>query len=199
MTEESSFDRLIERLRDGDEDAARQIFEQYARRLIGLARKHLDGAVRRKVDPEDVVQSVFKSFFLRIGKGEYDLGKKDDLWSLLVVITLHKCGHTVRDLRSHRRDNRREAAFQLTADDSAASWQALAPGPTPLEAAVMAETVEQVVSSLKDRERQILELHLHGHESAEIAIQVQRTEWTVRDVLKRIRRRLERQCEQAEA
>jgi RNA polymerase sigma-70 factor, ECF subfamily len=199
MAEESSFDELLDRLRSGDDDAARQIFEQYARRLIGLARTHLDGAVRRRVDPEDVVQSVFKSFFVRVGKGDFDLENKDNLWSLLVVITLHKCGHKVRDLRSQRRDIRREADLKRGGDDSAASWQALAPGPTPLEAAVMAETVEQVFASLKDRERQIVELHLAGHEIAEIQVQVQRTEWTVRDVLKRVRRRLERLLEEADA
>jgi RNA polymerase sigma-70 factor, ECF subfamily len=199
MAEESSFDELLARLRTGDEDAARQIFQQYATRLIGLARVHLDSAVRRKVDAEDVVQSVFKSFFVRIEKGEFDLENKDNLWSLLVDITLHKCGHKVRDLRRQRRDIRREADPRRTADDSALSWQALAPGPTPAEAAIMAETVEQVFSELKERERQIVELHLQGHEISDIQVQVKRSAYTVRDVLKRVRKRLERQFEQADA
>ena len=199
MTEELPFDKLLDRLRNGDEGAARLIFEQYARRLIGLARGHLNGAVRRKVDPEDVVQSVFKSFFVRIGKGEYDLENKDKMWSLLVVITLHKCGHKVRDLRCPRRDIGREACPRRAADDSASSWQALAPGPTPAEAAIMAETVEQVFSSLKQRERRIVELHLQGYEIGDIQAEVKRGEWTVRDVLTRVRKRLERLCERAEA
>jgi len=36
------------------------LFEQFAQRLIGLARLHLDARLQHKVDPEDVVQSVYK-------------------------------------------------------------------------------------------------------------------------------------------
>jgi len=199
MAEASSFDELLERLREGEEDAARQIFEQYAKRLIGLARVHLDSAVRRKVDPEDVVQSVFKSFFVRMGKGQFDLENTDGLWSLLVVITLRKCGHKVRDLHRQRQDIRKETAPRQADDEAASSWQALAPGPTPLEAAILAETVEQVFGGLKERERLIVELHLQGHEIAEIQAQVQRSEYTVRDVLTRVRKRLEKQRDQVDA
>jgi RNA polymerase sigma-70 factor (ECF subfamily) len=198
MSEESSFDELLKRLRKGEDDAARQIFQQYAKRLIGLARVHLNSSVRRKVDPEDVVQSVFKSFFVRMGKGQFDLENRDNLWSLLVVIALRKCGHKVRDLHRQRQDIRKEASPQRAADDSASSWQALAPGPTPSEAAILAETVEQVFGGLKERERQIVELHLQGYEIADIQAQVQRSEYTVRDVLKRVRKRLERQRDKAE-
>jgi RNA polymerase sigma-70 factor (ECF subfamily) len=199
MAEESSFQELLERLREGEEDAARQIFKQYAKRLIGLARVHLDSSVRRKVDPEDVVQSVFKSFFVRMGNGQFDLDNRDSLWSLLVVITLRKCGHKVRDLHRKRQDIRKESTPQRANDDSASSWQALALGPTPLEAAILAETVEQVFGGLKERERQVVELYLQGHEIAEIQAQVQRSEYTVRDVLKRVRKRLERERDQVEA
>ena len=133
------------------------------------------------------MQSVFKSFFVRIAKGQFELENRDGLWSLLVVITLRKCGHKVRHLHRQRHDIRKETAPGLAADDdSAASWQGLAPGPTPAEAAILAETVEQVFASLKERERQIVELHLQGLEIAEIQAQVQRAEYTVRDVLKRV-------------
>ena len=195
MAEESSFDELLERLRKGEEDAARQIFEQYAKRLVGLARVHLDSSVRRKVDPEDVAQSVFKSFFVRIREGQFDLENRDSLWNLLVVITLRKCGHKVRDLHRQRHDIRKEVVPRGADDESASSWQALAPGPTPSEAAILAETVDQVFADLKERERQIVELYLQGYEIAEIQAHVRRSEYTVRDVLKRLRKRLKRQCD----
>jgi DNA-directed RNA polymerase specialized sigma24 family protein len=50
-----------------DEQAARENFDRFARRLIGLARTRLDRRIRQKIDPEDVVQSVFRSFFTRHG------------------------------------------------------------------------------------------------------------------------------------
>lgn len=188
-----SFENLLGRLRHGDEDAARQTFQLYARRLIGLAHVHLDGRIRQKVDAEDVVQSVFKSFFVRLGQGRFELASWDNLWSLLVVITLRKCGHKARDLYRQRQDLRKEACLQLFDGDSDASWQAMAKGPSPSDAAILAETVEQILGGLKERERRIVELHLQGFEIAEIQAEVQRSEYTVRDVLSRVRKRLERQ------
>jgi RNA polymerase sigma factor (sigma-70 family) len=192
MPEEASFNDLLARIRAGDDDAARRIFKEYAQRLIGLARVRLDTAVRRKLDAEDVIQSVFKSFFVRVGRGEFDLENWDSLWSLLVTITLRKCNHKVRDLCRQRQDIRREVAPKAGADDSAATWQAMAQGPTPSEAAMLAETVENILASLKDRERRILELYLQGHDIADIQTTVKRSEYTVRDVLKRVRKTLQR-------
>lgn len=191
MAEEASFDEFLAKLRAGDDGAARHMFTEYAARLIGLARTHLDSNVRRKVDPEDVVQSVFKSFYVRVSDGQFDLENWDGLWSLFVVITLRKCAHKVRDLHRQRQDIRREVAPQANADSSSSSWQAMATGPTPPEAAMLAETVEQVFAGLKPRERQILELHLQGRSIAEIQAEVKRSEYTVRDVLNRIRKTLQ--------
>src|SRR5438105_690572 len=66
-----SFIDLNERLRAGDEDAAARVFELYGRRLIGLARSRLHERLRGKVGPEDVLQSVLKSFFCRVAGGTF--------------------------------------------------------------------------------------------------------------------------------
>jgi RNA polymerase sigma-70 factor (ECF subfamily) len=190
MTAEQSFDDLMTRLRAGDQDAAAELFRRFAGRLIGLARSHLDRRLQTKVDPEDVVQSVFKSFFPRVAAGQFELENWDSLWSLLVVITLHKCGHKREMFHAALRDVRREVAPPRPDEDSAARWEAIARDPTPSEAASLAETVEQVMRGLKDNEQQILELRLQGFTAAEIAAQVGRSEYTVNWVLKRIRKRL---------
>jgi RNA polymerase sigma factor (sigma-70 family) len=191
MPNDSSFDQLLAQLRAGDQDAARRIFEDYGKRLIGLARGRLNAHIRAKVEPEDVVQSAFKSFFLRVGKGQFDLTDWNGLWSLLVVITLRKCGHKIRHFHGQRNDIRRELTSQADADNSDDDWQALAQDPTPSEAAILAETLEELMGSLKERERHMLELHLQGHSIPEISEQVKRSEYTVRDVLKRVRQRLQ--------
>src|SRR5262249_9069517 len=90
-------------------EVARAIFARFTRRLIGLARQHLDGRVRRKIDPEDVVQSAYKSLFLRYGEEALAAEGWDGLWGLLVVITLRKCSDRVRHHRAGRRDAAREA------------------------------------------------------------------------------------------
>jgi RNA polymerase sigma-70 factor (ECF subfamily) len=87
-----SFADLLAQLRRRDPGAAAEVFHRYYRRLIGLAGKKLDGRLRRKLDPEDVVQSVFQTVFRRLGERQFDLGDWDSLWGLLTCITVRKCG-----------------------------------------------------------------------------------------------------------
>src|SRR5437868_8199770 len=83
-----SFVELAARLHAGDQGAATEVFRRFAGRLIALARTKLDIRIRRKEDPEDVVQSVYRSFFGRYQAGQYDLATWEALWSLLTVITV---------------------------------------------------------------------------------------------------------------
>jgi RNA polymerase sigma-70 factor (ECF subfamily) len=189
MSSESSFDEVMARLRAGDQDAARQIFQRFAGRLIALAHERLDCLVRRKVDPEDVVQSALKSFFLRYAAGQFDVGDWNSLWGLLVVITLRKCGREIKHFHGPQHDVRREAAAQAGSEATDA-WEALADEPTPAEAAMLAETIEQVVGELGPRERRVFELRLQGCTVPEISAEVSRTEYTVEGVLRKIRKRL---------
>src|SRR5947209_3513948 len=80
MPDEVPFSQLMAALRRGDGQAARTVFERYARRLIGLAATRLPDNVRSKVDPEDVVQSAFRSFFQRQADGQFELDDWDGLW-----------------------------------------------------------------------------------------------------------------------
>jgi RNA polymerase sigma-70 factor (ECF subfamily) len=154
--------------------------------------------LQRKVDPEDVMQSALKSFFWRHADGQFDLATWDGLWSMLVVITLRKCGHKAEHFRAGCRDIRREQAPLLT-DDSAVSWEAVAQDPTASQAALLTEAMEQIMFSLGDeRERRMLELALQGYSTAEISELVDRTERTVQRVLSRVRKRLERQRDASE-
>jgi RNA polymerase sigma-70 factor (ECF subfamily) len=121
MSHEPAFEALMARLRNGDQDAAGEVFQRFAQRLIALARSRLDRQVRQKVDPEDVMQSALKSFFWRQAQGEYDLANWDSLWSLLTVITLRKCGYRVRHFRAACRDVQREVAPR-TAEDADTAW-----------------------------------------------------------------------------
>ncbi len=201
MSADSQFTELMARLRAGDagaEAAAAEVFHRFAGRLIGLAARHLDGRLRQKVGPEDVMQSALKSFFVRQAGGQYDLSGWDSLWSMLVVITLRKCGHKAEHFRAARRDVGREQALP-DAEGPARSWEALSREPTPAQAALLAEAVQQALAALEDeRERAVLELSLQGLSVPEISAQVGRSERTVQRVLTRVRKRLERLRDEGE-
>ena len=64
--------------------------------------------------------------------------------------------------------------------------------PTPIEAAVLSETVEQLLAGLDEQERPVLELSLQGYTTREISEQLGRAERTVRFLREGIRDRLER-------
>jgi RNA polymerase sigma-70 factor (ECF subfamily) len=191
MADDPSFAELMARLRDGDQAAAAAVFHRFARQLIALARSRLDTQIRQKVDPEDVAQSVYKSFFLRHAEGHFELANWDSLWGLLTVITLRKCGRWQEHFRTQGRDVAAEVSPHPTADDSGGGWEALAREPSPAEAALLTETVEQLMGELEGRDREILALGLQGYSRAEISDRLGRPERTVYRVLGRVRKRLE--------
>jgi RNA polymerase sigma-70 factor (ECF subfamily) len=186
-----SFASFLTRLQAGDDGAAQELFARFTHQLIGVARRHIDGGLRHKVDPEDVVQSAFKSFYFRYGAGNLELVNWNSLWGLLTLITVRKCAERTAYHRAECRNAAREATPPR--DDAPANWlEPFGRDPTPLEAAVLAEIVEQLFAGLDDDERPILELSLQGHTTREIAERLGRAERTVRLLREGIRCRLER-------
>jgi RNA polymerase sigma-70 factor (ECF subfamily) len=185
-----SFLEFLTRLQAKDDAAARELFARFAGQLIALARRRVGDGLRHKVDPEDVVQSAYKSFFLRYGDGNLEAASWDSLWGLLVVITVRKCAERVAYHRAARRDVAREAAPARAG--SADVSEPVAREPTPGEAAVLTETVEQLFAALDEDERPVLELSLQGYTTREISEQLGRAERTVRLLRESVRDRLER-------
>jgi RNA polymerase sigma-70 factor (ECF subfamily) len=191
MADDPSFAELMARLRAGDQAAAAVVFHRFARQLIDLARLHLDTQIRQKVDPEDVTQSVYKSFFLRHAEGQYRLANWDSLWGLLTVITLRKCGRWQEHFHTQGRDVDAEVSLRPAGDGSGGGWEALAREPSPAEAAMLTETVEKLLGDLEGRDREIVALGLQGYSKAEISDRLGRPERTVYRVLEHVRKRLE--------
>jgi RNA polymerase sigma-70 factor (ECF subfamily) len=192
MSDDSSFDELVTRLRAGDNDAAAEVFNQYAQRLIALARTQLDSQIRQKEDPEDVVLSACKSFFLRQADGQIDLEDEDSLWRMLALITVRKCRNRVEYFHAACRDVQREVSGPSDPRASLQNRQAVADDPTPSEAAILAETMEELMRGVEEEHRDIISLHLQGYTIAEISSQVGRAERTVRRILERTKKRMRR-------
>jgi RNA polymerase sigma-70 factor (ECF subfamily) len=171
---------------------APEAFERFTRRLIGLARSQLDARLQHKIEPEDVVQSAYKSFFLRYGEGVLAAEGWDGLWGLLTVITLRKCADRVRYHQAERRDLAREHVT----DGQSEPWRdAAGREPTPEQAAVLAETLEQLLGELNEDERPIVELSLQGYSTQEISEKLDRAARSVRRLRERVRMQLLRQKE----
>jgi RNA polymerase sigma-70 factor (ECF subfamily) len=183
---------LVARWREGDEQAAAALFERYAARLIGLTRQHLSSRLATRFDPEDVVQSVCRSFFAGTRDGRYVFEQSGDLWRLLVAITLNKVQDQCRRQTAERRSVSREQNFG--SDDSLFGLgpQNLARDPSPDEAAALADLLEQVLRRFKPAQRRMIELRLQGYPVDEIAADTGHCRHTVTRILKRARQELER-------
>jgi RNA polymerase sigma-70 factor (ECF subfamily) len=192
MPDTDTFTRLMARLRTGEDAAAREVFERFACRLVAMARGRFNRLLARKVDPEDVVQSAFKSFFVRHREGKLDVGGWDGLWNLLTLITLRKCADRAEYFLADRRDAAREVSGPDAEDGSGAWLVALDRQPRPEEAVILAETVEHLFRGVSAHERPVLELSLDGYTAPEISVRLGRAERSVRRLREQIRKRLER-------
>ena len=105
---------LLRRFRDGEQDAATQLYVKYGARLQALARSQTSHALASRFDPEDVIQSVFRTFFRRASAGLYDVPEGDELWQLLLVLALNK----IRDLATFHRAQKRDVTRTHSALDN---------------------------------------------------------------------------------
>jgi DNA-directed RNA polymerase specialized sigma24 family protein len=164
------------------------VFRRYARRLVGLAARRFDGQMRERIDVEDAVLSACKSFFLRCRQDAFDLANWDELWSILAMITLRKCGHRFEHARAARRD----VAHERRGPDEEVEGLALDRGPTSEEAAMLAEVVERLFAATEPIDRPVVELILTGYTAEEVAARCDCSVRTVGRVRQRARQRLER-------
>lgn len=190
-TEDDSFNQLLDFVDAGDQDAVgNQIFVRFTNRLVALARTRLGDKLKTKVDPEDVVQSAYRSFFNRQATDEFELENWERLWGLLAVLTLRKCYARVDYHYADKRDVRREVASAGSAGISIRSLNAESMEPTPEEAAAITEILEQTMRDLDAKQREILSMTLQGYEVREISDHVQLSERTVHRVRKQLRQHL---------
>lgn len=189
-----SFQDLMQRLESGDDEAAALLFERYAYRLIGLARRRLDERVRVKVDADDVVNSVMRTFCRRAAERPFHFDGPDDLWALLVEITLRKCGRWNRHFHTRKRDVRREQTPPPLTDSDWDKEPFDAGGPHPEDEAVLRDTLERLLHGLDDRVRTVCEMRLQGYEIKEIAGVLHCTEATVHRKIRHLKDRLRKIC-----
>jgi RNA polymerase sigma factor (sigma-70 family) len=178
---ERSDESLLNRYRSGCEDAARALYERYAARVRAVARSHCSGDLAARVDAEDIVQSVFRSFFHAAKGKRYDLPTGNSLWKTLLVIALNK----IRNQRAHHHAAKRDTRLTVGGD-------ALEHGhPGDESEAFVRAVVDDILGRFGPPHRAMLELRLQGHEVAGIATATGRSKRTVERALQECRAQLE--------
>jgi hypothetical protein len=174
MDKPGSVTRLVGQLRADDpkarEDAARRIWQRYFPDLLDLARRNLSPRVRQREDEEDVLQNMYASFCARQRRGDFDLGGRNDLWRLLVTMTLNKAKKAAARHTRGVRTVRAEEGQAAGGDPGPAAFEVMeASDPTPAEAALLVEEVRARLAALPEPLRQIALWKLEGYTNEEIA------------------------------
>lgn len=173
--------QLIACIRSGSEDAAAILYERYARRLEGLADRQMSAGIRRVTEPEDIVQSAFRSLFRGVRSGAYSAPEGRSLWNLLAVIAVHK----VRRKATRQRSVTGAVSLSAAPDSDTFGTPEDALSPEGFEAAL-----RECIESLSEDERTVVTLRIEGYTVEEISDRLSRSRRTVERQLQRIREQL---------
>jgi DNA-directed RNA polymerase specialized sigma24 family protein len=193
MPSEGSVTHLIRQLKGRERDAVQQLWEGYFRRLVGLARKQLNGRLRsRAADEEDVALSAFDSLCRGAEEGRFpQLFDRDDLWQLLVLLTTRKAADLVQHERRQKRGGgqvRNEADLPDPGAGGPPFERVIAREPTPAFALQVVEECERLLAGLPDPEARSVALwKVEGFTNDEIAAKLGRSRPTVERKLRLIR------------
>jgi DNA-binding CsgD family transcriptional regulator len=191
-----SMTRALAELRSVDpvvrNDAAQRLWERFAPGLCDLARSRLNPRIRVREDENDIVQGLFRHFFEAQQNDRYALRSREELWRLLVRMTLCMVANASHYHQRICRDVRRERSpassspMPENADDRAAGhlpFRAL----SPEEEAISRIELARILLLLDDRQRELIGWKLEGDTNAEIARKIRRTERTVELKMRLIR------------
>jgi len=187
---EPSDGSLLRRLRKGEQDAATRLYLRYARRLHGLATAQTGQDLKSRIDPEDIVQSVFRTFFRRAQEGHYEVPDGEEIWKLFLVIGLHK----IRDAAVFHRAAKRNAA--RTTALAGAGESADPPAADQMAESTLRMVIDEILLNLNDSQKEIVTMRMEGAQVDEIAQATKRSHRTVERTLQKFRELLQQQIQE---
>jgi len=188
MSDVAQFEVLMQRVRQGDADAAAELVRRYERELQIMARVRLtDPALRREFDSIDVCQSILANFFIRAASGQFELDTPEQLIKLLATMIRNKVTDIARRSRRDRRDVRRLAP--TPADDLPLAKNM----ETPSQHVANEELLRLARQHLSESELEIVNRRRSGADWQDIAGAIDSTPEAVRKRFSRAMNRVMRQ------
>jgi RNA polymerase sigma-70 factor (ECF subfamily) len=167
MSEQTSFEDLIRRVRAGDQDAAAELVQRYEPAIRRAVRFRLsDTRLMRVLDSMDICQSVFASFFVRTANGQFDIDNPEQLMKLLVAMARNKLAKQVHGQQRQCRDYRRVQGGEMD------EGQFPAAEGTPSQFAAGQELLREADKLLTEEEIKLRELRKEGFDWSAIAQQL---------------------------
>jgi RNA polymerase sigma-70 factor (ECF subfamily) len=180
--------RFLDRIRAGDELAARELLARYEPQVRLVVRRQLPRLLRSRFDSLDFLQSVWGSFFRRMRSGPVTFEDPRYLVTFLARVARNKVVDQYRRASSEKHDMKREEPLvaggspprEFVADQDSAS-----------EVAEANEAFGRLRDLLPAGRREILGLKVEGLSCREIGRRLGLSERTVRRALEELRHRSE--------
>ena len=136
-----------------------------------------DPRLRRAFDPEDISQSVLRSFFTRLALGQYELDQPRKLIRLLEAMARNKVASQAHKAQVRRRDE--------TDPDGIGGREPTDPSPESWRIVAGQDLLDAVRSRLTDDERLLSDRRVQGRAWSEIAVEMGSTPEALRKRLDR--------------
>lgn len=175
----------IKALAAGDPEVEAEFWRTYTEPLHRIADRQLSRQLKRRVDPEDVVQSACRTFFRRVRQGEFSLRNHDELWRLLLTITLNKAR---MQARFHGRDRRGLNREQALGDEPAVNESSMEDAIAGID---FSDLLASIMRQLSAEQQRIFQGTLDGEPQEAIAAVMGCSERTVRRMQAGIREHLQ--------
>jgi DNA-directed RNA polymerase specialized sigma24 family protein len=165
MSQTTAFQELIRRVEQREEAACTELVAQFQDELLRKIRIPLISlGLQRVLDPMDICQAVFASFFSRVVGHGYDLQEPRQLANLLATMAKNKVTDEARRYHTIRRNQAR-----LATDAEDCLNRIPADVSTPSSIAVKQETLQLIYGKLREDERTLMEQRALGREWADLA------------------------------
>jgi RNA polymerase sigma factor (sigma-70 family) len=165
---ENDFEQLMERVRSGCPEAAREIFERYGKEIQLVVRRRMDQRLRAQFDSLDFAQDTWASFF-HIPADRYTFKSAEELTSFLSRIAYRK----VVDAQRHhqqtiKRSRHKVEELRLRTQDDLGN-EPFSPQPTPSQLVIAEEQWTVLLKNQLPEVRRALEMLRLGHSHKEVA------------------------------
>jgi RNA polymerase sigma factor (sigma-70 family) len=178
------FRLLMQRIRDGSEEAAWELVQAYAPHIRAVVRRMLDRRLRPACDSEDFTQAVWASWVK--GKDRFaEIDQPQRFVGLLAAMARNK---VVDEVRRRRGTLKNDVTRERSLDDSrfGAASALAATQPTPSQVLMADERLNQLLAGRPELHQKVLELKAEGRSFTEIAEILGINEKTARRVVKRL-------------
>lgn len=177
---------FLRRIKDGDEEAARELLARYEAEVRLVVRRQLPRLLRSRFDSVDFLQSVWGDFFQKVRGGGTEFEDSRHLVAFLARAAKNKVIDEYRRAGSRKGDMHREEPIWTDAGR---------PRDLPDEAESASqlfqarETLDRLMELVPEDRRRVLELKAAGLSSREIGERLGISERTVQRFVEELRRR----------